>query len=50
VSAPNLRGYKTYAELKKFVKRLLHSKDPGLRVTTMIDLFKIAGGFPVKPI
>ena len=46
VSAPNLRGYRTYAGLKKFVNRLFHDQDPQLRVTTMIDLFKLASDFP----
>ncbi len=42
VSAPNLKGFKTYAALRKDLKRLLVSGD----VTTMIDLFKLASDFP----
>ena len=46
VSAPNLKGYRTYAGLKKFVKSLLASPGSEAIVTTMIDLFKIPGDFP----
>jgi hypothetical protein len=46
VGAPNLRGYHTYAELKKFVKNLLASPGSGAIVTTMIDLFKFPGDLP----
>jgi len=46
VSAPNLRGYHTYAAIRRFVKDLLTSPDSGAIVTTMIDLFKIPGDFP----
>src|ERR1017187_10033644 len=46
VTAPNLRGYRTYAEVKRFLKTLLHSKTPELKVTTMIDFFKIPGDYP----
>jgi hypothetical protein len=48
VSAPTLRGHATYSVLRKFVKTLLHSISPELRVSTMIDLFKLAGDFPGK--
>jgi len=46
VSAPNLKGYRTYAGLKKFVKSLLASPGSEAIVTTMLDLFKIPGDFP----
>jgi Domain of unknown function (DUF4276) len=46
VVAPTINGYRTYAALKKFVKTLLHSQSPDLRVSTMIDLFKLASDFP----
>ncbi|MGD0362748.1 MAG: DUF4276 family protein [Bryobacteraceae bacterium] len=46
VSAPNLKGYRTYSETKKFVKNLLPSHGSGATVTTMIDLFKIPGDYP----
>lgn len=46
VSAPNLRGHHTYAGLKKDVRRLLGSPSSAVIVTTMIDLFKVAGDFP----
>ena len=46
VSAPNLKGYHTYAALKKFVKNLLGSPGSAAIVTTMIDLFKIPRDFP----
>jgi hypothetical protein len=46
VSAPNLKGYRTFAGLSKFVKSLLASPGPEVIVTSMIDLFKIPGDFP----
>jgi len=46
VRAPNLKGYRTYAGLKKFVKNLLASPGSEASVTTMIDLFRIPGDFP----
>lgn len=46
VGAPNLRGYRTYAGIRKFVKNLLASPDSGAIVTTMIDLFRIPADFP----
>jgi hypothetical protein len=46
LNAPNLRGYRTYAGLKKFVKNLLASPGSAAIVTTMIDLFKIPRDFP----
>jgi len=46
VSAPNLKGYRTYARLRKFVKNLLASPQSGAIVTTMIDLFGIPHDFP----
>jgi len=46
INAPVLGGYRTYAGLKKFVKRLLHSQSSTLRVTTMIDLFKLPADSP----
>ena len=46
ISAPNLKGHCTYARLKKFVRNLLHSPAHAVIVTTMIDLFEIAGDFP----
>ena len=46
VNAPNLRGYRTYAAMKKFLRTLFSDRDPRLRVTTMIDLFKLVGDFP----
>jgi len=33
VSAPNLKGYRTYARLRKFVKNLLASPQSGAIVT-----------------
>jgi Domain of unknown function (DUF4276) len=46
VSAPILGGHYTYAGLKKFAKNLLGSPGSDVVVTTMIDLFKVAGDFP----
>jgi hypothetical protein len=46
VSAPNLKGYRTYSGLKRFAKSLLASPGSEAIVTTMIDLFKIPGDFP----
>jgi hypothetical protein len=46
VSAPNLMGFKKYAAIKKFVRKLLASPDTGAVVTTMVDLFRIPGDFP----
>jgi len=46
VGAPNLKGYRTYAGSKKFVKNLLASPGSEAIVTTMIDLFKVPGDFP----
>lgn len=46
VEAPNLRGHKTYAEIKKFVKNLLAAPTARVIVTTMIDLFKLPPDFP----
>ena len=46
VTAPNLRGYRTYAEVKRFLKTIMYSKTPELKVTTMIDFFKIPGDYP----
>jgi hypothetical protein len=46
VSAPNLKGYHTYAKLQKFARNLLGSPQSSVIVTTMIDLFKIPGDFP----
>jgi hypothetical protein len=46
VSAPNLKGYHTYAKLKRFAKNLLASPGSGAVVTTMIDLFKIPSDYP----
>ena len=46
VGAPNLKGYRTYASLKKFVRNLLGSPASQVVVTTMIDLFKLPGDFP----
>jgi hypothetical protein len=41
-----MKGYRTYAGLKKFVKNLLASPESRAIVTTMIDLFRIPGDFP----
>ena len=46
VSAPNLRGYRTYAWLRKFLGKLLHSQSSELAVTTMVDLFRLPADFP----
>lgn len=46
VSAPNLKGHYTYAQLKKFVRNLLGPPSALVVVTTMVDLFKIPGDFP----
>ena len=46
VQAPRLGGYRTWTRSKKFLRTLLQSPDPEVRVTTMIDLFKIAGDIP----
>jgi Domain of unknown function (DUF4276) len=46
VSAPRLGGHYTYARLRKFAKRLLGAPESEVMVTTMIDLFRIAGDFP----
>jgi hypothetical protein len=46
VAAPTINGYRTYAKLKKFLKTLLRSQSRELRVSTMIDLFKLPGDFP----
>jgi hypothetical protein len=46
VSAPRLPGQFTYAKLKRDLKRLLGPAGSAVVVTSMIDLFKIAGDFP----
>jgi hypothetical protein len=44
MAPPNLRGYRTYAELRKFIRNLLNG--PEVSVTTLIDLFKLPVDFP----
>ena len=46
VSAPNLKGRNTYAQLRKFVKNLFGSHGSAVIVTTMIDLFGVPQDFP----
>src|SRR5438132_1100380 len=46
VQAPNLRGRRTYAELKKLIRALLGNPDSAVLVTTMIDLFKLPRDYP----
>jgi hypothetical protein len=46
VSAPKLGGHYTYARLRRFTKGLLGAPGAEVVVTTMIDLFKVAGDFP----
>ena len=42
---PNLKGHKSYAKTRKEIKNLLSTLS-SVRVTTMIDLFKLPGDFP----
>jgi hypothetical protein len=46
VDAPRLGGHYTYAKLRRFVKRLLGSPTAAVLVSTMIDLYGVAGDFP----
>ena len=42
---PNLKGHQSYAKTRKEIKNLLSTLS-SVRVTTMIDLFKLPGDFP----
>lgn len=46
VKAPDLRGYRTYANTRRFIKHVLGNSGSAVAVTTMIDLYKIAKDFP----
>lgn len=46
VSAIRLSGHYTFPRIRNDVRRCLRTPDPHVAVTTMIDLYKIAGDFP----
>ena len=46
VAAPNLRGQRRYSKVRKEVQSLLGAREADVRVTTMIDLYRLPTDFP----
>ena len=46
VEAPNLRGNCVYVGVRKLIRTLLGSRTNDVRVTTMIDLYRLPKDFP----